>query len=577
MNRVLLFGLLGVVNAFENTAPLVVSSLDFKTLFSPFEYLVSSEKLADVTQLTEHLCVNKPDETVLYVQVNGLSSGDLKRSVGSGLGEAVSVAPHVVYQSIKDVSLAISPQCSTYKVDSLNNDWVDQLSRPGVVQMAIDAEDLKSVEETAAVLGVSNVIIQGVPAFESADSLVKSAKNYVKKLTHTKRDQIVDEEDYESLQEQLDQAFEEINEMIQDETATILEEAAEQASQGSSYSTSTPFVAPDGSLFENGHQQHDPCGRVGAQLHWLDRQVSCLQTVGEGHPRQVAECQHKPEPVCGDVHHGNYTFLVEHAVKDVERLQCHDNQQRVAHRAHFQVLFLYAGEVDQQPQQHSWSELAKELDVPRTNSRVQLAADEPVEQRVLRVATLGKNALVRAGAVRSSEGQERADVDECAHKQRELPRHKEQREKVVVHELQLRDAATRVPGPCSEHRTEQQTQFPAIDQIGQISTVSQLGASFGEPGHHEVEDGESKEPDDVCEPHLLVEERLPGQIVADQHVHCLELDINTSNNVRVVAAEVQKQHHKRQRDCEHERAGKPKEVLLDGDGVKHWQRRRVLV
>ncbi|KAG7735146.1 hypothetical protein KL948_000712 [Ogataea haglerorum] len=247
MKGLLVFGLLGAVRAFENTAPLVVSAPHFN---ADFEYLIPSSRLAEVTELTETLCTDRPQDNIIYLQVEGLSRRNLDRDLLSNLPEPAAIAPHVLYKSAENVTVAVSSKCSSASVDVRDNDWLDQISRPGVSVIRLDVLDLPILEKISIGANPQTVIIQGVPRFHNTISFLEQAKNYVKRISqYTKRSDAVDETDYATIEEELNEAFDEINQMIEDETATIYEPGQGTVNYDAGNSASVSTVV-DGSLFD---------------------------------------------------------------------------------------------------------------------------------------------------------------------------------------------------------------------------------------------------------------------------------------------------------------------------------------
>ncbi|KAG7855476.1 hypothetical protein KL919_004616 [Ogataea angusta] len=247
MKGLLLFGLLGTVRAFENTAPLVVAGTRFN---ADFEYLIPSSRLAEVRELTESICTSRPQDNIIYLQVEGLSKRDLNRDLTSNLPEPAVIAPHVLYKTAEDVAVAVSSKCKSATVDVRDSDWLDQIGRQGVSVIRLDVSELPILEKISIGANPHTVIIQGVPRFHSTVSFLDQAKNYVKKISqYTKRADAVDESDYDTIQEELNEAFDEINQMIEDETATIYEPNQESVNYSTGNSASTSAVV-DGSLFD---------------------------------------------------------------------------------------------------------------------------------------------------------------------------------------------------------------------------------------------------------------------------------------------------------------------------------------
>lgn len=118
------------------------------------------------------------------------------------------------------------------------------------------------------------------------------------------------------------------------------------------------------------------------QVNRVAGEIPGLQTVREWQPAQVAECQHEPESIGGDVHRCQNGRLVVERVKDVPELEDVDKDHRVGHVPMGVVLVGEEGKVEDRPHDHSGAELAEGLEVEVVDARVEGPSDEPVVEDV---------------------------------------------------------------------------------------------------------------------------------------------------------------------------------------------------
>ncbi|KFZ06227.1 hypothetical protein V501_07613 [Pseudogymnoascus sp. VKM F-4519 (FW-2642)] len=150
-----------------------------------------------------------------------------------------------------------------------------------------------------------------------------------------------------------------------------------------------------------------------AEGEGVDGEVARLQTVDEGDPSEVAEGEHESEAVGGDVHGSEHGGFHVEGVEDVEGLEEGDEDDGVGDVAVGLVLVRDEGDVEDDPAEESWAQLAEDFDVDfaedgEGDARVQFPTDEPVVEHVAGVAAGGELAHVFVAGLDA----ETADVDE---------------------------------------------------------------------------------------------------------------------------------------------------------------------
>mmetsp|Transcript_18439 Transcript_18439/g.69773 ORF Transcript_18439/g.69773 Transcript_18439/m.69773 type:complete len:394 (-) Transcript_18439:86-1267(-) len=166
------------------------------------------------------------------------------------------------------------------------------------------------------------------------------------------------------------------------------------------------------------HLEQNYCGqRIGRQLRVAIYQVSRLQRVGERHPGEVAEGQHEPKAVRGDVHRRQNRPLVVLGVPDVQPLKHIDEDHGRGDVSEPLILLERAAQIEHRPSDQAWPKLAKLLEIKIANARVQLAADEEVVDHIVRLASLGEllRGLQERGHV---EVQAQAEADQQRRRQK---------------------------------------------------------------------------------------------------------------------------------------------------------------
>jgi hypothetical protein len=161
---------------------------------------------------------------------------------------------------------------------------------------------------------------------------------------------------------------------------------------------------------ENGNNTLD------AEVDGVDREVARLNGVGEWYPYEIAERQHHTEAVLNDIHGGQDGGFHVQRIKRIHCLGNGNQDDGVGNTAKVAVLFHDEGEIDDDPAEHSRTELAPRFDVDFTedgehDAGVEFTADEPVVQHVTGAATSGEFTVVGVAGVLDAE---RADIAESS-------------------------------------------------------------------------------------------------------------------------------------------------------------------
>lgn len=256
-----------VYASFGNTAPLLVSSSKYDK--RACKYIQSVTAAADsILSLTEDICLHQEDnddlEKLLYLRIHGLDNNDINKEfinyfdVDSKLH---MLSNHIVYKENQDNAFIISPSCGdaltiNTKNDESDEDWINALlaskSNVNIINFYKSPNLAESLSKLSMVFSAQNFIIQGLPLFESPDSLLDSAalklKYFLGNQKRHNQEEEVQEMDYESIGKELEEAFEEVNSLLEEETVTIYKSNDDIKDQYSS-SSGKPIIA-DGSLFD---------------------------------------------------------------------------------------------------------------------------------------------------------------------------------------------------------------------------------------------------------------------------------------------------------------------------------------
>ena len=150
-----------------------------------------------------------------------------------------------------------------------------------------------------------------------------------------------------------------------------------------------------------------------AEVNRVDGEVPRLETVCERNPDKVAKGKHHAKPISDEIDGRKDRRFHIQGIEGVNGLSCGDKNDRVSDTAVVAILLHDESKVHDDPAQHTRAQLAPGFDVNLTengkhNTRVQLAADEPVIENIARVATRSQLAHVGVLGVLDAEG---TDVD----------------------------------------------------------------------------------------------------------------------------------------------------------------------
>lgn len=147
----------------------------------------------------------------------------------------------------------------------------------------------------------------------------------------------------------------------------------------------------------------------------VDREIACLQRIGERNPDEVTKGKHHAETVSDNIDRGEDGGLHVQGVKGVDSLRNSDENDGVGNTAEVAVLLHDKRKIQDDPSQHSRAKFAPRLDVNfskdgQGDARVQFTSDEPVVQHVASVATGCK--LSHGGVLRVLDTERRnVDID----------------------------------------------------------------------------------------------------------------------------------------------------------------------
>ncbi|QPG75915.1 hypothetical protein FOA43_003301 [Brettanomyces nanus] len=259
-------------SSFENTAPLLVSS----PLYSTDEYrYITRMKDAQktVSQLSEKICGSSDDDDkLLYLRIQRLDEisniQDLIAGLKSPTHPLAKLADHVIYNKKDQDDLLVSGSCSN-GITHINSkgvsteQWIDKLlnsdSRVNIIDFySQDKSQLaESLKALALVYSPENLIVQGLPSFEKPDSVFKLASQKLSSFAifgkrDDEEDEKEEEEDLEKLQQELDESFLEINQMMAEEGSS--DEPVHAYEEDEEVDTNSKgkkkYVPPEGSLFD---------------------------------------------------------------------------------------------------------------------------------------------------------------------------------------------------------------------------------------------------------------------------------------------------------------------------------------
>ena len=215
----------GIASAlsFENTAPLLISNAAFYDTVK-FKSMDSIANVKDLlSTLSDEFCFKHPNERLFYLRVPGLGAGEIPSEL---INIANVATEHVVYD-IPSSELFIGKSCSQVQIlnmkDIDGSYNLDEHTNVAVIDFVNAAELYKTIDQLTAQFNVENVIIQGLPSFETPgnswfDKSQQQLQNLLKSNSK-KREEL----DYGRIEQELNETFEEVNELLNDELVEIYE------------------------------------------------------------------------------------------------------------------------------------------------------------------------------------------------------------------------------------------------------------------------------------------------------------------------------------------------------------------
>lgn len=197
-----------------------------------------------------------PEQSITYVRFHGLDESDITKEFVEHYSLSI-VSDHVVYRSAEDTTgYNIGEErsdVSIVDVESINS-WAevmqDASSNVMIFEIYKDSakDDLKEILQLS---GHSNVIVQGLPAFDDpSHTLFNQATlnllNRKKNNNNSKREDI----DYEEVERELQESFEKVNELLEDQLAEIYEKSESNVYSSGAQTNTKKHIMVDGSLFD---------------------------------------------------------------------------------------------------------------------------------------------------------------------------------------------------------------------------------------------------------------------------------------------------------------------------------------
>lgn len=183
-------------------------------------------------------------------------------------------------------------------------------------------------------------------------------------------------------------------------------------------------------VVSNGLKSDDSSDGGGGEFGRVESEVSSLKGVGEGDPSEISEGEHESEAVGGDVHLGEdggleergnertkqesergqvrtrerlgegreeerqKTHLVENSIDDVEGVEEDDHSHgRSDSSSESTPLLASARDVEEHPEDESWSKLVEGLDVKVSDRRVKLSTHPELAEATARQGMGGRRVV----------------------------------------------------------------------------------------------------------------------------------------------------------------------------------------
>lgn len=235
--------------SFENTAPILVSSNIANNVES--KYIDTIDNVNNLLeQISEGLCAKKQKQPLIYLRMHKFdefqpSYFDFLNTDTTTLKTLTNLVVYPNKESAFNVKLGES--C----VNTVNVESVDEnsLNWSNDIQVALidiyNSADIKdTIEKITEKIDMESLIVQVVPAFElPSNSLLQQTSEKIKEFIYSnkKREEI----DYDAVEQELKNSFDEINELLDDSPVSALSD------KNSLKNGEASIVNPNGSLFDN--------------------------------------------------------------------------------------------------------------------------------------------------------------------------------------------------------------------------------------------------------------------------------------------------------------------------------------
>jgi hypothetical protein len=246
-------------SSFENTAPLLISSsfLDVtdKLNFKDIDTIANTND--KIQQFMGQICKEHSDSHILYLKIHDLDESDITSEFIKALdNDNYNVGSnHVVYKSDEDTKyLPPGNLCSSSIILNIksvddNVNWAELSSPLTLVELYNDDKLYGNLKKILPAFNNDNIIIQGLPTFkEPLDSILSQASLKINNLLNKNSNKREEDVDYDAIEEEFKQSFEEVNELLDDEIVSIYSDVEESQSKVSSGKSNTKTI--DGSLFD---------------------------------------------------------------------------------------------------------------------------------------------------------------------------------------------------------------------------------------------------------------------------------------------------------------------------------------
>lgn len=247
-------------SSFKNTAPMLVSSdllsdgnTDYVTTFEK-----SNEKISTIIE-----GVISEGSNVVFMKISGLDESDIDSEflTSTNLNDLSFISNHVIYNEVKEIH--ILPNVSTCKdvffavfhdstpdIVSLKSAVENKNFSFYIINLIKNDELIDNLLQISEIFKNSKIIIQGVPDFIEPKLKSNTFSTLKSIITQKKRDNL----DYDKIEEELIESFEEINLLLDDDQLVEAYEDEKDinlsfSSASSKQRKSNPNVV-DGSLFD---------------------------------------------------------------------------------------------------------------------------------------------------------------------------------------------------------------------------------------------------------------------------------------------------------------------------------------